>query len=237
MSTHPDDLQPLSHTSHAIATLERHDDPELMTRLRRQAHGVRLLVPDLIAFSVSTVDPGITFTLLVSRERMASLHALRPEPATGPGTPRQTSGRGDGDGDPLDEGRWQRDAQGSDASGIGSSLTTPIFRAGTAIGTVDLYAHSTDAFAGLHDELSDICGTWAPGAVSNADLSFTTIGSARRAPATLRDTHAVETAAGYIAARDHLSPHEARGHLLAASELAGVDPAALAALVLDAPRP
>lgn len=36
------------------------------------------------------------------------------------------------------------------------------------------------AFDGHHEELAEICGAWAGGAVTNADLSFTSCGLLRR---------------------------------------------------------
>ena len=60
----------------------------------------------------------------------------------------------------------------------------------------------TRAFDGLHREIADIFGVWAPGAVTNADLSFRTRRTAEKAPATMR----VDIAVGILMARPGYRP-------------------------------
>ena len=81
---------------------------------------------------------------------------------------------------------------------------------GEVVGSVNLYAASARAFEGLHDELATIFGAWAPGAVTNADLSFATRDTARSAPRTLQENAAVDRAAKLLAAAADLTADEAR---------------------------
>lgn len=258
MTTHPFDLRPLHQTTEAIALLQAYAETDLLVQLCDQAAAVRHVVPDLIAMSVTTVNPHLTLTLLVTRERMASLRhfgvsrALNAldaattttvaiagftATATGP-TPfeeavatRDLEHPNIGERGRLSEECWSHGARAVNADGIGATLTTPTVVAGEIIGHVDLYAHHRDAFDGLHHELAAVCGTWAPGAVRNADLSFATIHAARQAPAVLRDDAVVSIAIGLIAARGRTSIPHARARLLETASTLRVHPARLADLI------
>ena len=70
---------------------------------------------------------------------------------------------------------------------------------GRVVGGVNLYASTPDAFDGHHDEVAEACGAWAEGAVTNADLSFSSRIRASAAPERLRDRGVVDVATGFVA--------------------------------------
>ena len=74
-------------------------------------------------------------------------------------------------------------------------------RNGQVTGGVNLYASTADAFDGLHQTLAAALGGSAETAITNADLGFSTLERARRAPTVLRDRARIDTAAGILAAR------------------------------------
>ncbi|MCW2736666.1 MAG: hypothetical protein JWN97_1310 [Nocardioides sp.] len=91
---------------------------------------------------------------------------------------------------------------------------------------------SATSFSGFHDELAGIFGAWAPGAVTNADLSFSTREVARQAPQKLRDGAVIQVAVGIIAASGDLSMDEARYALREAARRAGTSEVGLARTVV-----
>ena len=132
----------------------------------------------------------------------------------------------------LDEEEWRIFALASAASAVASTLTMPIVADGRVVGSVNLYAGSGHAFTDVHEQLADLLGTWAPGAVENADLSFSTRRLAEEAPARLRDRARFDTAVGLHAAREELSEDEARARLVSAAERAGVSLSRIAQAVI-----
>ena len=100
-----------------------------------------------------------------------------------------------------------------------------------------LYASTADAFDGWHEELAQICGAWAEGAVTNADLSFTSRIRASTAPIRLRDRGAVDVAIGYIAAFQNIDTDDAMRRLRDAAARADVSAADFARFILAAHRP
>ena len=82
---------------------------------------------------------------------------------------------------------------------IVSTLTLPIVKDDRIAGAVNLYGASRQAFTGHHEPLAEIFGAWAPGAVTNADLSFSTRRDAEEAPRRLRNESTVGRAAHIVA--------------------------------------
>ena len=101
-------------------------------------------------------------------------------------------------------------------------------RTGDVVGTLNLYGHAEDTFVGKHQELADALSAWAPGAVTNADLAFSTLEAARRAPEQLRHEALVDTATGFLAAELDVDIDEARRRLDDAATRAGISVSALA---------
>ena len=117
-----------------------------------------------------------------------------------------------------------------------STLTLPVLQDDTIVATVNLYGHAEDTFVGHHEALAEVFDAWAPGAVVNADLSFSTRVAAQRAPRQLRETARVETATGIVAAERHIPLAEARRQLHDAAQRAGVPVASLAEVVVELHR-
>ena len=97
----------------------------------------------------------------------------------------------------------------------------PILAGGRPTGTVTLYAGSDNAFGGHHEQLATILGSWAPGAVTNADLPFRSRQAAERAPALLAREGVIGRAVRALAAHLDLDLTVARRHLSRAARRAG----------------
>jgi hypothetical protein len=117
--------------------------------------------------------------------------------------------------------------------GVHSTLTLPIMRGGEVVSTVNLYGNADGTFNGKHQVLAEVFGAWAPGAITNADLSFSTRATAEQAPLQLRNAAVVDTATGILAARRNLSVHDADEQLRDAARRAGVPVVELARIVVD----
>jgi GAF domain-containing protein len=138
--------------------------------------------------------------------------------------------------DLLDEDSWQLFGRASAAKGVRSTLTLPIVIDHRVVGSVNLYGGSGEAFTGHHGDLAALFDAWAPGAVTNADLSFATLQEARRAPELLKHQLMVHVAVGIVAAREGLDVQAAERSLREASARAGVSLHDLAMAVLEANR-
>jgi putative alpha-1,2-mannosidase len=101
-------------------------------------------------------------------------------------------------------------------------------------GTVNLYAASRRAFVGHHEQLARVFGAWAAGAVTNADLSFTTRKSAERAPESVRDQNLVDVATGIVSAQLAVDVETAAERLRDAALRAGVSLVHLARDIVSA---
>jgi GAF domain-containing protein len=108
----------------------------------------------------------------------------------------------------LDEPAWRLFSEATAAVGIRSTLTLPILVRDRVTGSVNLYASSARAFTGHHQQLADALGAWAPGAVTNSDLSFNTREAAQRTPLVLRERVVVDTAVGHLMATQGLTVDE-----------------------------
>ncbi|MGF9755714.1 hypothetical protein AAII07_10940 [Microvirga sp. 0TCS3.31] len=97
---------------------------------------------------------------------------------------------------------------------------------------MNLYVRSEDAFEYRRTAHAAIFGAWAPGAVTNADLSFSTRKLAERAPEQLRDSAVLDTATGIVAADQAVSVEAARHRLIDAADRAGIPVTKLAEIVV-----
>ena len=201
------------------------DDVDLIAELRERGLRVQELVPDCIGYSLESEKHGATFTLVTDDlDVKALLEEHHLEPA---GLDRD---------DLLDEDAWQRSGRASAAEGVRSTLTLPVMTGDRVVGSVTLYASSGAAFSGHHEEVAALFDAWAPGAVTNADLSFTTLSEARRAPQLLKDEVTLQVAVGILVVRDGLDVQVAERTLRDASVRAGVSLQDLANAVLEANR-
>jgi GAF domain-containing protein len=233
-------LQPLPETRDAINELEPFGEEEnLLEQLLEQGRKVRELVPDCVGLSLAWLADQITFTLVSSDLEVALLDglqyvadgpcvaAVRAERVVTFDHDESSSGAGT---DP--EAGWLLFAQGTAAAGVRSTLTLPVLRGGSVVGSVNLYARSSRAFEGWHDQVAAIFAAWGPGAVTNADLSFSTRIRAQAAPAQLRAEARIAAATGILAALRGLDVEAARRVLRDAAVRAGVAEVQLAEVIL-----
>ncbi|GAB3792444.1 ANTAR domain-containing protein [Nocardioides ungokensis] len=233
-------MEPIPETVAAIEELGPFAvDGDLAERLRDMGRRVCELVPDCVALSLVSREHGVTFALVATDAEIALLDALRhldvgPVSEPGPAS-RPVAQRGPPPSlpeDVLDERAWQRLAQRGAAPAVASSLTMPILTDGLTTGTVTLYAGSDNAFGGLHEQLATILGSWAPGAVTNADLPFRSRRAAERAPDLLAREGVIGRAVRALAAHLDLDLRAARRHLSRAARRAGISEAQLAEAIV-----
>ena len=231
-------MEPIPHTLEALHELDAVlDEEDLLARLRSTADLARRVAPGLVGISIASRDQGVTFTLVATDEEIAVLDAVQ-YVATGPCVDAVDLGHGitSSAGGLLDEERWSDFARASAAAGIHSTLTLPVVDGGVVVGSVNFYGRDEDTFVDRHEALADIFGAWAPGAVADADLSFTTRTAAEQAPDQLRQSAVVDTATGITAAQRGISVADARAQLDDAARRAGVPVETLAAVVVEVHR-
>ena len=106
--------------------------------------------------------------------------------------------------------------------GIQSSLSLPLVNAGGEVtGGVNIYASEPRAFEGSLHTIATIVGGWAPGAASDADLTFRP-GSTPRAPVVLAELADIDRATGILAAERRLGLEDAADRLRKAAAQAGI---------------
>ena len=224
-------MEPIPETVAALVELEASGARSIRDELALRARLVRSFVPDCVGMSLASVQHGVTFTLVATSEEIAVLDAVQ-YLSGGPcvdaaHTDEVWEFTGD-DEALLDEAGWHRFARATAAHSIASTLSLPILDDGDVVGTVNLYAASAQAFTGLHDEVAVIFGAWAPGAITNADLSFSTRETAQEAPQMLQDSATVDRAVRMLAAAADLTDEEARASLHDAARRAGTTAVRLA---------
>lgn len=221
-------LEPIPETVRAIEELGPFvHGGDLLEELTEMGRRVATLVPDCVGLSLVSAEHGVTFTLIASEHELALLDALQP---------------GDGDrpradelltrDDLLDEEAWRLLGLAGAARCVLSTLTLPLRAASALSGSVSLYGASRQAFAGHHRHLAEILGAWAPGAVTNADLPFATLGEAKQAPGHLLRASTVDEAVRLVAEVQSLAVDTARRRLHEAAERAGITDEQLAEAVL-----
>lgn len=194
-------MEPTPETAEALDELDSEMDAGLrLRRLQTLAERARELVPDLVGVSIGYLEHELTFTLVATAAEFAVLDAVQ-YAAGGPcveGAHAEEVREFHQD-DILDEERWRLFAEATAARAVRSTLTLPVVREGRVIGTVNLYAATRRAFVGYHEELAKIFGAWAAGAITNADLSFTTRQQAAATPERVRARGYIDVAAAIIA--------------------------------------
>jgi GAF domain-containing protein len=210
---------------------------DLVADLRESGRMVQEIVPDCVGFSLATEEHGVTFTVLANAVDVAVLDAIQylssgPCVAAVENQDHAPSGF-DLEG-LLDEYSWQLFGHATAAKGVRSTLTLPLLADERVVGSINLYGGSCRTFAGHHQALADLFDAWAPGAVTNADLSFATLSEARRAPRVLREETALQAAIGIVAARAGVGVSDAADRLRDAALRAGVSVHELAEAVVEA---
>lgn len=223
-------MEPLPETLEAADELDPvMDDGELLPSLLGLATEAQDLVPELVAVSLSRIKEGLTFTLVAGPDAQRSSEAGDPEAAAQDAPAMRAAPEPD---DVLDEERWRALAETTAARTIRSTLTLPVMAEGDVVETVSLYATSEAAFVGHHDQMAGVFGAWAAGAVTNADLSFSTRDEARLAPTRVRERIIIDVAIGILAARLNLEVTEAERRMELAAADAGLELIALARAIV-----
>ena len=247
-------LEPIPETLEAIEEWGPFTDDDLVARLRAAAAEVRRHVPSCVGLSLAVFHHDITFTLVASDVMTASLDGVQ-YLTDGPCVAAVARGEAptvreyDREG-LLDEEGWAMFARATADNGINATLTLPIvgdrvegtargaeLDDGTIVGSVNLYASDAGAFNGHHETVAAAFGGWAPGAVTNADLDFSTLAAARSAPGLQRDQVTVSRAAALFAETVSIPVDDARDRIAAAAAGARVSAVSLAETILRTMAP
>jgi hypothetical protein len=230
-------VEPIPETEAALRHLSRYHDDDIGQQFSHLAEEAQHMVPSLVGLSVTQVKEGVTLTYVATGARVAALDGLQYLDC---GPCEEAVGRGERVSvehpELLDEGRWLLFAQGSAAAGVLSTLSLPIFDGAAVSGGVNLYGARSDSFQGHHSALADLFGAWAAGAVSNADLSFSSRLEAAKAPARLEEADTISTAIGVLSQTHHVTPEQAEENLCQAAARAGVPVVALAMIIVHPPE-
>ena len=219
-------IEPLPETGRALADLAGFVGQPFGDELVGRAELVQDVVPNLVGVSVAMVREGLTFTLAATPEHIALLDAIQyvfGGPCVDAALEGATVLGGDNDEGLLNEQRWAQFARASAARGVMSTLSLPVQEDGRVVGSVNLYAATPDAFRGKEHRVAAIMGAWAPGAVHNADLSFSTREAARVTPQKLEEMSVIDQAAGVVMAARGVDEAHAREIIADAARQAGRD--------------
>jgi GAF domain-containing protein len=232
-------VEPIPETARAIEQYGPFviENEDLLVELLGKAEQVRAIVPQCLGVSLASNEDEVTFTVVASAKELAVLDAVQ-YLADGPCVQalRDPEVLPFEQGDPLDEETWRLFSEACGAAGVASTLTLPILDGKRVLGSVNLYASESHAFDRHHEEVADIFGAWAPGAVTNADLSFSTRAVAARAPDVLREELDLTVASGMIAVREGVDINDASRLLRDAAVRAGVSELELARTIIEVQR-
>lgn len=229
-------MQPLPETTAALAALAAatdEGDEALVEQFDRAAASTRRIAPECVGLTLTFVQDGVSFTWVASDLDSAALDAVQYLEG-GPcvhSVESRTVVEYSGD-DPVDERTWHTFALASARAGVRSTLSIPLMQGGVVYGGLNLYGSTPRSFEGHHDELAALYGGWANGAVTNADLSFTTMARARTAPRVLADLTNSNLAVGLIMAAQGVPEETARNTLSDAAARAGVSVGRVADILL-----
>lgn len=228
-------MEPIPETMRVIRQQLERGDTDLSVALRRISRAVTAVVPECVGLSLASFRDGITYTLVSTSLDVALLDAAQYVDG-GPCVSAAEEARAvtSDSVDALSEEAWQLYAQVSSEQGVASSLTLPLTSGDAVVGTVNLYAATRDAFHGHEEEVARAIGTTASNAVANADLSFSTLLTARQAPQIFEDEYDIDLAVGILAQSRGIDVTLARDRLRDAARRADVTEGQAARAVRDA---
>ena len=228
-------MRPLPETTAALTALVRGSGSgggELVERFNAAAEMTRRIAPECVGITLTYLREGVSFTWVATAAEAATLDAIQYVDG-GPCLTAVDDGDVVVDAGPLDERRWRTFAAASARFGVRSTLSIPLLdREGDVYGGVNLYGGTSRTFDGVHDELAAQFGGWAGGAVTNADLAFTTMARSERAPQVLQDAAVGNQAVGMIMAAHEVDETTARHRLGDAAARAGVTETEVAQLLV-----
>lgn len=227
-------MDPIPPTADALEELDNIGETSARAELTAMAERVVALIPSAVGLSLTLLSDNITLTMAASNLETKILDAVQYLH----GGPCMTAVAENAvvDLDPehvLDEERWGLYARASAVHGVQSSLSLPIVDPhGVVTGGVNLYASTPRAFEGHHDQVARFVRAWAPGAVTNADLTFSTRLAAAQAPTALAELSDLDYAAGIVAARNNIEIDLAQQHVADAAAQAGTSVLDLARTII-----
>jgi hypothetical protein len=229
-------VQPLPETTEALAALALatdEDDTALVEQFDRAAAAARQIAPQCLGLTLTFVQEGVCFTWVTTDLQSADLDAIQYLEG-GPCVDAMGSGEvvTDSDAGPLDERRWRTFAAASARAGVSSTLSIPLMAHGRIYGGLNLYGGTPTAFDGHREELAALYGGWPEGAVTNADLTFSTMARARTAPRVLADVTVSNMAVGMIMSAHGVPEAAARDTLSDVAARAGVSEGRVADILL-----
>ncbi len=226
-------MDPIRETRFALTEMSRLQDEDLNARFDAMADRVSEIAPDCLGLTLSYLHDGLAFTWAASSLDVAALDAVQ-YADFGPCV--EAMNRGDIVGadrsDPLDEDTWRLFSQAENSAGVESTLSIPLFEAGTVVGGVNFYGGTASTFDGLHEQLAQECGGWSGGAVTNADLSLSGVRRAKQTPQRLLDQYVIDQAVGMLMAVHRVDGRAAAERLQSAAHRAGVHEIELARLLV-----
>jgi GAF domain-containing protein len=226
-------VEPIPETREALDELVSQGDTEVVVALLTAGQAVKDIVPECVGLSLALLEDGLTFTLVATSDEIAALDAVQYLDG-GPCVDAAHENLEldvDNDSAAVAENRWLMYARANAAAGVASTLTLPVLREDRVIGTVNLYARTSNAFAGRHRALAEALGASAESAIANADLSFSTRIAAVAAPGRLVENRDIDIALGIIAESQGVDIGTARERLRLAAARAGITEAQAARAV------
>lgn len=228
-------MDPIPETRETVEEFGPFDD-DLLARLADSAAEVRRVVPSCVGMSVAAFPHDAVFTLVASDARIGVLDAVQyltdGSCVSVVDGPHAGETRAFDHADLLDEDEWQLFARSTSSHGINATLTLPVIEGERVVGSVNLYATEAGAFEDRHDRLAEVVGAWAPGAVRDADLDFSTLQAARDTPRRQRDQVTVVRAASLFARVMQVDIEQVQDQIRQASARAGVRDIDLAETIL-----
>jgi GAF domain-containing protein len=205
---------------------------DLVQRLEAVSALALTLLPSCVGVSITVVVDGDPFTVTATPADIASLDAIQYLDG-GPCVAAAATREPILVDDVLDEPRWQMYSQAAAATGVRSSMSLPIPRAGDVPpGALNLYASDPHAFHGTQAQLAALFGVHVTELVENADLSFMTREFARELPQRLDDYEHLNQAAGVLMSMHGWDADHARERIRYAATRAGVTPRDVAKIVM-----
>ncbi|WP_377644845.1 GAF domain-containing protein [Oryzobacter terrae] len=230
----PVPLEPLPETRRAMEAVGRWSEADLLRGLMDQGEQVQRLVPSCVGLSLTVAEGGVTFTLVSSSPDVTLLDGVQYAvggPCVDAVATDETIHGGDEDGF-LAEERWADFARASARHGVRSTLSMPIHHGGHLVGGVNLYAAEAEAFRGKAEDVAAVLGAWAPDAVSNADLTFSSRESATHALEAIDAESTLGQAMGVVMAGRGVDRETARGVIAEAARRSGGDELDIARAIL-----
>ncbi len=199
-------MKPIPESREAVEEYGPFVDRDLLGELEERADRVRELVPQCVGLSLTVLTQDVVVTLVATPDEVAAIPAVPEVP----------------DGAVPVEGR-----------AIMSTLTMPVQRDGRVVARLHLYAAVPAAFDGHHEALAHVFGVTAPGAITDADLSFSTMAEARQVPANQRAGVTLHRAAALLGASKGIDHAAAGRRLRDSARRADVPLGRLAELVVE----